>query len=61
MAITWIPARVGCHWFSEDGNYTISTWLCGTESGYKLLRNRDEIGSYPTLAEAKDAAEGWAA
>lgn len=51
----WIPASVGCHW--TRGDETISTFVQGTLSGYVLTRYRKEVGRYPTLDAAKEAAD----
>ena len=52
----WIPAAVGCHW--TKGDYTISTYIRGKESGYALYRHREgEIGRYETFEGAAMAAD----
>lgn len=50
----WTPASVGCHWYS--GAFTISTYVCGKESGYTLTLNFEVLGIWPTLTAAKRAA-----
>jgi hypothetical protein len=62
MPLTWIPASVGCYW--DAGEYHISTYTTGAsqippfpDSGYRLTRNREEIGCYKGLATAKRAAD----
>lgn len=55
----WSQARVGCHWsrFLHDGRAVhMSTWHCGSESGYSLTINYEEA-KYPDLASALAAFE----
>ena len=61
MIMEWIPAEVGCYW--SAGEFYISTYMHGDcarkfpDSGYELTQNRKRVGRYPTLGEAKKAAE----
>jgi hypothetical protein len=55
--LTWSKARVGEHWSSNVGNFTISTYGVGIESGFELKRTREPIGRYQTWSDAAAAAE----
>jgi len=59
----WTPAKVGCWWYS--GEFTIGTRVSFEngemvytypKSGYVLTRDREELGIYPTLRGAQEAA-----
>lgn len=52
----WRPTSVGCHWTRGESEM-ISTYSQGAESGYRLMRDRREVGRYPTLDAAKQAAD----
>ncbi len=51
----WRPAKVGCHWYG--GDFTISTYICGTESGYAVYHKRQRILERKSLRTAQRAAE----
>lgn len=51
----WVLAAVGCYW--SCGTYSISTYRAKGNAGYSLWYIHKEIGEYPTLTEAKQAAE----
>lgn len=53
--LRWLPAAVGCYW--SAGEYSIATYAQGQLSGYSLHFQRSEIGDYPTLKAAHEAAE----
>jgi hypothetical protein len=53
--LIWEAASVGCHWHA--GPYTISTWRCGSKSGYRVIYKFEEVGNGDTLEEAQAAAE----
>lgn len=53
----WQPATVGCHWTCAE--YSISTRVCvGSPelNGYVLVKHFTELGTYPTLHDAQQAA-----
>lgn len=62
--LTWEPSRVGCYW--DSGEFHIGTRVAVEngkqiftypQSGYCLMRNREELGLYKTLKSAQRAAE----
>lgn len=59
--LDWIPAKAGCYWNADD--FCISTYMTGfglkpfPASGYVLTRKTAEIGRFPTLEAAQQAAE----
>ena len=51
----WQPASVGCHW--TRGEFTASTIVCGRDSGYVLIRDRETIAEFISWQEVEQLAD----
>ena len=54
--MNWKRAKVGLYWTGEQG-FHISSYGSGKRSGYMLYNGYNMLGLYPSLEEAKEAAE----
>jgi len=50
----WQLNNVGCSWYR--GDYTISTYRCGSKSGYYLWKDQKIIGTFRSWSAANKKA-----
>ena len=65
--MTWLPAKVGCHWFcAEHPTAVISTFVRNhpardqMRSGYQLMVNCEPVAEFSTLRQAQQFCEAIA-